>query len=96
MRGDNTALKTHRYTVYGAQRVTEPERDKNTMKQTTSRETQQWMWHRRPERNVEMVICRVSTFRDAREYGGTLPSYFPEMIPQANGDHVIAPTPDKK
>lgn len=34
-----------------------------------------------------------STFSEAREYGGTLPSYFPEMIPQASGDHVMAPTP---
>ena len=33
------------------------------------------------------------TLSEAREYGGTPLSYFPEMIPQANGDHVIAPTP---
>lgn len=38
--------------------------------------------------------CVWSTFSEAREYGGTLPSYFPEMIPQASGDHVMAPTPE--
>lgn len=34
------------------------------------------------------------TFSEAREYGGTPLSYFPEMIPQASGDQVIAPTPE--
>lgn len=36
-----------------------------------------------------------STFSEAREYAGTPLSYFPEIIPQASGDHVIAPTPEK-
>lgn len=38
---------------------------------------------------------KCSTFSEAREYGGTPLSYFPEIIPQARGDHVIAPTPEK-
>lgn len=84
-----------------------PERHKHTMSKhrtcTTSRvNTEQWHWHawwsergneseRASERASER---RASTFREAREYGGTLPSYFPEMIPQASGDHVMAPTPE--
>lgn len=35
------------------------------------------------------------TFREALELSGTPFPYFPEMIPQASGDHVIAPTPTK-
>lgn len=34
-----------------------------------------------------------NTLREALEKGGTPLSYFPEMIPQASGDHVMAPTP---
>lgn len=30
---------------------------------------------------------------EALEHSGMPFSYFPEMIPHANGDHVIAPTP---
>lgn len=33
------------------------------------------------------------TFNDALEYGGMPPSYFPETMPHASGDHVMAPTP---
>lgn len=33
------------------------------------------------------------TFREARELGGIPAVYFPEMIPQARGDHVMAPIP---
>lgn len=35
----------------------------------------------------------TNTFRAALELSGTPLPYFPEMIPQARGDHVIAPTP---
>lgn len=34
-----------------------------------------------------------NTFREALELSGTPFPYFPEMIPQASGDQVIAPTP---
>lgn len=33
------------------------------------------------------------TFRDAREQGGIPVVYFPEMMPQARGDQVMAPIP---
>lgn len=33
------------------------------------------------------------TLSEAREQGGMPLLYFPEMIPQASGDHVIAPMP---
>lgn len=84
------------HSLRGVQRVTEPERDKETQ------------WNKQPagktqnsgsgtdERTVNSRAGGGATFRDAREYGGTLPSYFPEMIPQASGDQVIAPTPEKK
>lgn len=36
------------------------------------------------------------TFSAALELSGTPLPYFPEMIPQASGDHVIAPTPAEK
>lgn len=36
------------------------------------------------------------TFSEARELSGTPFPYFPEMIPQASGDHVIAPTPTEQ
>lgn len=35
----------------------------------------------------------TNTFRAALELSGTPLPYFPEMIPQARGDHVMAPTP---
>lgn len=35
----------------------------------------------------------VLTFSDALEYGGMPPSYFPETMPHASGDQVMAPTP---
>jgi hypothetical protein len=34
-----------------------------------------------------------NTFSEALELSGTPFPYFPEIIPQASGDHVIAPTP---
>ena len=34
-----------------------------------------------------------NTFSEALELSGTPFPYFPEMMPQASGDHVIAPTP---
>lgn len=37
-----------------------------------------------------------NTFNEALELSGTPFPYFPEMIPQASGDHVIAPTPTKE
>lgn len=39
---------------------------------------------------------KKSTFSAALELSGTPLPYFPEMIPQASGDHVIAPTPAEK
>lgn len=80
-----------------------PERHKHTMSKhrtcTTSRvNTEQWHWHawwsERGNQSERASERRAPTFREAREYGGTLPSYFPEMIPQASGDHVMAPTPE--
>lgn len=37
-----------------------------------------------------------NTFSEALELSGTPFPYFPEMIPQARGDHVIAPTPTEE
>lgn len=54
-------------------------------------------WEVRGQTEVRQRSDRgQATFRAAREHGGTPLSYFPEMIPQANGDHVIAPTPSEK
>lgn len=73
-----------------------PERHKHTINKQTNKQ---------PVTSRETVIPAqsgvaskpgVSTFREAREYGGTRPSYFPEMIPQASGDHVMAPTPEDR
>lgn len=41
----------------------------------------------------EHVYSKLGTFIDALEDSGIPFSYFPEMIPQAKGDHVMAPTP---
>lgn len=37
-----------------------------------------------------------NTFSEALELSGTPFPYFPEMMPQASGDHVIAPTPTEE
>lgn len=42
-----------------------------------------------------LLELEENTFREALELSGTPFPYFPEMIPQASGDHVIAPTPTK-
>lgn len=38
----------------------------------------------------------TNTFKDALDPSGTPLAYFPEIIPQARGDQVIAPTPTKQ
>lgn len=38
----------------------------------------------------------VLTFKEALEYGGMPLSYFPETMPQARGDQVMAPTPERE
>ena len=47
-------------------------------------------------RNILMLPfleVEENTFSEALELSGTPFPYFPEMMPQASGDHVIAPTP---
>jgi hypothetical protein len=53
------------------------------------------MWAGEDKASVTRQGSKV-TFSEAREYGGTPLSYFPEMIPHASGDHVMAPTPAQR
>lgn len=41
-----------------------------------------------------MCVC-VCTFMAALELSGTPSLYFPVSMPQANGDQVMAPTPEE-
>lgn len=40
-----------------------------------------------------LLEVQGNTFREALELSGTPFPYFPEMMPQASGDQVMAPTP---
>lgn len=68
-----------------------PERYEHSIRKPTAQKTQEPRTQQKhPDSETD---GKHGTFREAREYGGTPLSYFPEMIPQASGDHVIAPTP---
>lgn len=46
-----------------------------------------------PHKSSTTQTSTRNTLSEALELSGTPLPYFPEMIPQARGDHVIAPTP---